>query len=149
RKGPGMMWEAAAKKVRERGGVIEMGRKVVGCEWNPVTETWTVTHKAGDGSTSETHARHVISSAPMRQLVHGITPAVSAQARHAASSLKYRDFMTVMVILKDRDVFTDNWIYIHDSSVKVARVQNFKSWSPEMVPDPSMACYGLEYFCFE
>jgi protoporphyrinogen oxidase len=28
-------------------------------------------------------------------------------------------------------------------------VQNFKSWSPEMVPDPAYACYGLEYFCFE
>jgi protoporphyrinogen oxidase len=54
-----------------------------------------------------------------------------------------------VLILKDREVFSDNWIYIHDPSVKVGRVQNFKSWSPEMVPDPSMACYGLEYFCFE
>ena len=54
-----------------------------------------------------------------------------------------------MLILKDKQVFTDNWIYIHDPSVKVGRVQNFKSWSPEMVPDPSMNCYGLEYFCFE
>jgi len=33
--------------------------------------------------------------------------------------------------------------------VEVGRVQNFKSWSPEMVPDPSMNCYGMEYFCFE
>ena len=43
----------------------------------------------------------------------------------------------------------DNWIYIHDASVHVGRVQNYKSWSPELVPDPSMACYGLEYFCGE
>ena len=42
-----------------------------------------------------------------------------------------------------------NRIYIHDPSVKVGRVQNFKSWSPELVPDPSLCCYGLEYFCFE
>ena len=54
-----------------------------------------------------------------------------------------------MLILKDRDAFDDNWIYIHDPSVKVGRIQNFKSWSPEMVPDPDKACYGLEYFCFE
>ena len=54
-----------------------------------------------------------------------------------------------MLILKDRDQFRDNWIYIHDPSVKVGRVQNFKSWSPEMVPDPGLNCYGLEYFCFE
>jgi hypothetical protein len=43
----------------------------------------------------------------------------------------------------------DNWIYIHDSKVKVGRIQNFRSWSPEMVPDESVACVGLEYFCFE
>ena len=47
------------------------------------------------------------------------------------------------------DRFNDNWIYIHDSSVQVGRVQNYKSWSPEMVPDPQFCCYGLEYFCFD
>jgi protoporphyrinogen oxidase len=63
--------------------------------------------------------------------------------------LGYRDFLTVVLICKDEDAFTDNWIYIHDPSVKVGRIQNFKSWSPYMVPDQQMACYGLEYFCFE
>ncbi len=94
-------------------------------------------------------AEHVISSAPMRELVLGLTPAVSERTRLAAESLKYRDFLTVMLILKNRDAFCDNWIYIHDPSVKVGRIQNFRSWSPEMVPDPDKACYGLEYFCFE
>jgi protoporphyrinogen oxidase len=54
-----------------------------------------------------------------------------------------------MLILKNRNAFEDNWIYIHDPSVQVGRIQNFRSWSPEMVPDPELACYGLEYFCFE
>jgi protoporphyrinogen oxidase len=74
---------------------------------------------------------------------------VSERTKRAAQSLKYRDFLTVMLILKDRQMFDDNWIYIHDPSVKVGRVQNFRSWSPEMVPDPDKVCYGLEYFCFE
>jgi protoporphyrinogen oxidase len=82
-------------------------------------------------------------------LVCGIRPEVSDRTRRAAESLKYRDFLTVMLILKERNKFADNWIYIHDPRVKVGRVQNFKSWSPEMVPDPDKACYGLEYFCFE
>jgi protoporphyrinogen oxidase len=51
-------------------------------------------------------------------------------------------------MVKKPDLFPDNWIYIHDPSVKVGRVQNFRSWSPEMVPD-GMSCLGLEYFCFE
>ena len=46
------------------------------------------------------------------------------------------------------DLFPDNWIYIHDPAVTVGRVQNFFSWSPEMVV-PGMSCLGLEYFCFE
>jgi len=54
-----------------------------------------------------------------------------------------------MLIVKNRDAFHDNWIYIHDPNVKVGRIQNFRSWSPEMVPDADKACYGLEYFCFE
>ncbi len=48
-----------------------------------------------------------------------------------------------------KEVFPDNWIYIHDPSVKVGRIQNFKNWSPDMVPDESKTCLGLEYFCFE
>jgi protoporphyrinogen oxidase len=63
--------------------------------------------------------------------------------------LRYRDFITVALILKDRGVLRDNWIYIHDPSVQVGRVQNYKSWSPEMVPDEAHCCYGLEYFCNE
>ncbi|HYL09064.1 MAG TPA: FAD-dependent oxidoreductase, partial [Candidatus Udaeobacter sp.] len=47
------------------------------------------------------------------------------------------------------DVFPDNWIYIHDPSVRVGRIQNFKNWSPDMVPDQTKTCLGLEYFCFE
>ena len=38
---------------------------------------------------------------------------------------------------------------MHDSRVKLGRIQNFKNWSPDMVPDQSQTCLGLEYFCFE
>jgi protoporphyrinogen oxidase len=67
----------------------------------------------------------------------------------AADRLRYRDFLTVALILDQADVFPDNWIYVHDPGVKVGRIQNFKNWSPDMVPDPSRTCLGLEYFCFE
>src|ERR1700730_8623781 len=149
RKGPGMMWEACAEKTKSMGGKVEMGSKVVGLDYDTTNETWTVSFKNPHGETQKLEAEHVISSAPMRELVHGIRPAVSEAARCAAASLKYRDFITVMLILKDRDAFHDNWIYIHDPNVKVGRIQNFRSWSPEMVPDADKACYGLEYFCFE
>jgi protoporphyrinogen oxidase len=149
RKGPGMMWQACAEKVQAAGGTLIMGEKVVGCEYDARTELWTLTHAGRAGERRTTQAHHVISSAPLRELAAGVRPALPPDAVDAASRLKYRDFLTVVLILKDRDQFNDNWIYIHDPSVRVGRVQNFKSWSPEMVPDPSMCCYGLEYFCFE
>ncbi|MEY2481319.1 MAG: hypothetical protein QOI04_2246 [Verrucomicrobiota bacterium] len=149
RKGPGMMWEACAEKTKALGGKIEMGCKVCGCAYDETRSTWTLQFKDRQGALQTLEAEHVISSAPMRELVRGINPPVSDRAKRAADSLKYRDFLTVMLILKERNKFDDNWIYIHDPSVQVGRIQNFRSWSPEMVPDPDKACYGLEYFCFE
>src|SRR5947207_1233071 len=149
RKGPGMMWEACAEKVKTMGGNVDMGAKVTACVYDDARSTWTLRYQDRQGTEQTLEADHVISSAPMRPLIRGLTPRVSDRTLRAAESLKYRDFLTVMLILKERNKFADNWIYIHDPTVKVGRVQNFKSWSPEMVPDPDKACYGLEYFCFE
>jgi protoporphyrinogen oxidase len=149
RKGPGMLWEECAKKVKKQGGVIEMGCRSDSLDYNADRGTWKVGFVRQDGSRGTIEARAVISSAPLREVAKSLEPKLSDEAIKAAEALRYRDFLTVTVILKDRDVFDDNWIYIHDPTVKVGRIQNFKSWSPEMIPDPSMACYGLEYFCFE
>ncbi len=149
RRGPGMMWEACAEKMKALGGRLEMGCRVTRCSYDETSGNWTVAYKDREGQLQEIAAEHIISSAPMRELVCGLSPTVSERTKHAAESLKYRDFLTVMLILKDRRMFDDNWIYIHDPSVKVGRVQNFRSWSPEMVPEPDKVCYGLEYFCFE
>src|SRR2546430_1626358 len=149
RKGPGMMWEACAEKMKALGGRLEVGCRVTRCSYDETSGNWTVAYKDRQGDLQTIEAEHVISSAPMRELVCGLSPNVSERTKHAAESLKYRDFLTVMLILKERHMFDDNWIYIHDPSVKVGRVQNFRSWSPEMVPDPEKVSYGLEYFCFE
>ncbi len=147
RKGPGMMWDAAARKTREQGGQVLLDRSLVGMQWDGEAAVWTLTVQCGDGKTETYKARHVISSAPVRELAGAIKPAPIST--FSARSLKYRDFLTVALITTRQDLFPDNWIYIHDPSVKVGRVQNFRSWSPEMVPDPKLACLGLEYFCFE
>ncbi len=149
RRGPGMMWEACAQKMTGLGGKLEMGCRVTRCSYDDSSGQWNVEYKNGNGDLRTIEAEHIISSAPMRELVCGLTPVVSERTGRAAQSLKYRDFLTVMLILRDREMFDDNWIYIHDPSVKVGRIQNFRSWSPEMVPDADKVCYGLEYFCFE
>ena len=67
----------------------------------------------------------------------------------AAESLRYRDFLLVGLIINRKDVCPDNWIYVHDPEVRVGRIQNFKNWSPAMVPDLEQTSLGMEYFVFE
>ena len=92
---------------------------------------------------------HVVSSAAIAELVECLEPTPPEAVMTAGRMLRYRDFVTVALIVKDVDCFDDNWIYIHDPTVKVGRIQNFKSWSPHLVPDPDLNCLGLEYFCFK
>jgi protoporphyrinogen oxidase len=144
KQGPGMMWEACAEKSKAMGVTLNMNCGVQKIEYT--NNSWTV-QTTSQGNV--TGFDYVLSTAPMRELVANVLPAFPATVAANAAALGYRDFLTVVLICKDEDAFSDNWIYIHDPKVKVGRVQNFKSWSPYMVPDPSMACYGLEYFCFE
>jgi len=149
RLGPGMMWEAFAHRVDLQGGEVRLGGRVESCRFDRASNLWFVTTRDATGKLEEFCGRHVVSSMPIRELIANLEPRLSEEVVRAAQSLRYRDFLTVGLIVRDRDRFRDNWIYIHDPSVKVGRVQNYKSWSPEMVPDPAYASYGLEYFCFE
>jgi protoporphyrinogen oxidase len=147
--GPGMMWEKCAEKVRAMGGEVRMGISVVACRFDATGSTWTITARTPDGRPEEILGEHLISSMPLQHLVSRIEPRLPEIALTSANSLRYRDFLTIGLILRDRKGFRENWFYIHDPNVKMGRVQNYKAWSPEMVPDPDYCCYGLEYFCFE
>jgi len=146
RKGPGMMWEAAARKIAAQGGRILMGRELLRLEFDTSRNHWRIEARTADAKREIFTARHVVSSAPLRELVERIKPAPISLLH--ARALRYRDFLTVALMVRQAELFPDNWIYIHDPRVKVGRVQNFRSWSPEMVPE-GMSCLGLEYFCFE
>ena len=147
RKGPGMMWEACAAKVNALGGEVLMGRRVQALRYDSLNKLWSVTARAADGTEEVFTAANVVSSAPIRELMNAISP--TPISLFHARDLKYRDFLTVVLIGKPQKELPDNWVYIHDPSVKVGRVQNFRSWSPEMIPDGVSTCLGLEYFCFE
>jgi protoporphyrinogen oxidase len=86
---------------------------------------------------------------PIQQLIRALQPAAPEWLAPAALKFRYRDFVTVALFVDARHLFSDNWIYVHEPGVKVGRIQNFKNWSPEMVPDDSKSCLGLEYFCQE
>jgi protoporphyrinogen oxidase len=147
RRGPGMMWETMAELLQEQGGELRVGAGVEKINW---TQGRVDTVEIENNGTKElVHGTHFISSMPIRELLQKFDPAPPASVLRAALNLKYRDFITVALIINQRYLFPDNWIYVHDPDVKLGRVQNFKNWSPNMVPDQDMTCLGLEYFCFD
>ena len=148
RLGPGQMWERVAEIHQEKGRPVLLGRSVERIEHEGGLVRAAVT-KTESGAIEKHQGTDFISSMPIRELISKLEPPAPEKVRRAADSLSYRDFISVAVMIDRRDLFPDNWIYVHDPSVKVGRIQNFKNWSPDMVPDQSKTCLGLEYFCFE
>ncbi len=148
RQGPGMMWETARDKTVAMGGEVIMDRTLVSLSFDEPAGLWSVVVRTGAGADETYQARHVISSAPITELVGAVQPRPKSYGE--GMKLLYRDFITVALIAPTSAAkdFPDNWIYIHDPAVKVGRIQNFLSWSPHMAPE-GFACMGLEYFCFE
>jgi hypothetical protein len=101
------------------------------------------------GEVLEFSANQFISSMPLRNLIKALEPAPPGEILRAADALRYRDFITVVLIVDRENVFPDNWIYIQAPEFKMGRIQNYKNWSPEMVPDASKTSLGLEYFVSE
>ncbi|MBX7060217.1 MAG: NAD(P)/FAD-dependent oxidoreductase [Pyrinomonadaceae bacterium] len=146
-KGPGMMWEMVAESIQKDRSALKMKSDVERIYWQQGRVTaLEIEH---DGTREVVEGTDFISSMPMQELVRKMSPEPPAEVLAAADKLGYRDFLTVSLVVNKEKLFEDNWIYIHDPDVKVGRIQNFKNWSPHMVPDQSRTCLGLEYFCFE
>jgi protoporphyrinogen oxidase len=149
RLGPGMMWEKFRDRIVARGHEVRMNSQVVKIlrHGNRI-EAVAVADQTGR------HLEHAlvvgsefISSMPLRDLVRNMDPPAPAAVREAAEKLKYRDFLIVALILDHPEPFADNWIYVHSPGQQVGRIQNFRAWSPDLVPEDGKSSIGMEYFC--
>ena len=146
RLGPGMMWERCCEKVEAAGSKVVMKALVarIRCEGGRAVAVESVT----DGAATEHRCTAVISSMPLSALVQALDPPPPDDILAAAGDLHYRDHITVALVVPEEASFPDNWVYVHDPTVRMGRIQNFGRWSPYMVRDGA-ACLGLEYFVFE
>ena len=143
RRGPGMMWTKTQEILETRNSRVVLEAPVEKICWEPGRV------KAVQAGGRMYPGEHFVSSMPIRDLIERLDPQPPEFLRRAARDFNYRDFLTVALMVRGRDLFPDNWIYVHDPKVKVGRIQNYNNWSPEMSPDPETTCLGLEYFCFE
>ena len=147
-RGPGMMWNAFKDEVEKRGGSVRLNSEVVAIHNGGGKYIHSV-EVACNGHQEIIHGSNFISSMPVTEFIKKLDPPAPAEVLQAAAKLRYRDFLTVCLIVNQSDLFPDNWIYVHDPAVNVGRIQNFKNWSPHMVPDDTKTSLGLEYFCNE
>ncbi|MBA2514031.1 MAG: NAD(P)/FAD-dependent oxidoreductase [Solirubrobacterales bacterium] len=139
--GPGQMWETMCDEIIALGGEVRLSTPVEQIE--TLGGRVLAIHAGGE----RIEVSEVISSLALRDTVRLASPRAPKPVQTAGEGLRYRDFLTVALIVDGEDLFPDNWIYIHEPGVEVGRIQNFRSWSPWMVPDPTKASVGMEYFC--
>jgi UDP-galactopyranose mutase len=82
---------------------------------------------------------------PLAHLPKTVAPQNDDKVMQSGENLKFRDFLSVALVVNENQAFPDNWIYIHEPDVRVGRVQNYGSWSPYLVKE-GKTCLGLEYF---
>ena len=148
RLGPGMMWEKTARIVEDRGGEVRM-RSPVTKVIRDEMRVMAVEVTPWEGEPYRVEGDAFVNSMALGDLIEAFDPPPPPEVVEAAGRLRYRDFLIVTLVLNKADPFPDNWIYIHAPEVKVGRIQNFRAWSPEMLPDPDTASIGMEYFCQE
>jgi hypothetical protein len=148
RYGPGMMWERCEELLAARGSVTLRGIHIEHIRHRQ-GRVEVIGGRTAAGERVEYEAEHYISTMALFDLIHTLDPAPPVEVLQAAKRLRYRDYLTVVLVVKRAEVFPDNWIYIHSPEVKMGRIQNYKNWSPDMVPDPSRTSLGLEYFLWD
>lgn len=158
--GPGQLWELTAAEIEKKGGTILLGAKVTRILRDETGAVSVLVYEK-DGQEVSVHGDYVISSMPVKDMVAGMND-VPEEIAEIAAGLPYRDYMTVGVLvpkllLKNEtkiptigNIVPDNWVYVHDRSVKMGRFQIYNNWSPYMVKDLEHSVWiGLEYFCNE
>ncbi|MBN2574297.1 MAG: NAD(P)/FAD-dependent oxidoreductase [Deltaproteobacteria bacterium] len=155
--GPGQMWETVAEQVRGAGGEIRQGFRVVGVRVERGRVASVRVRDEASGRGEDLPCDFFLSSMPVRDLVAMVEPPPPPAVREVASGLRYRDFLTVGLLLDRLHVLEkgrppqasvrDNWIYVQDAGVRVGRIQIFNNWSPYLAADHANTVWiGLEYF---
>ena len=160
--GPGQLWEKVASIILDHGGKIIHKHQVTGVNVNS-KQVSSILHKnLLTNKIEEIPCDYFISTMPVKDLIRAFKgDVVPNNVSSIAAGLKYRDFITVGLLLKQmkiknqtkiptvNNLIPDNWLYIQEPHVKLGRIQIFNNWSPFLVKNQDNVWIGLEYFCNE
>lgn len=146
RYGSGQMWEEMLRLATQHGCKVHLSTAAVRLV-RAGTQVQAI-HLAESDTSHTCQAAHIISTMPLRDLVLSIQPPPPPDVVQAARALRYRALIEVVLLLEQASPFPDQWIYVHSPQVKLARIQNYRNWSPFMVPFDNATVLGMEYFAW-
>ncbi|MBE0429922.1 MAG: NAD(P)/FAD-dependent oxidoreductase [Thermoleophilia bacterium] len=147
RLGIGRISERLVEDIEARGNEVRTRSRAaaVNHEGGRIT---SVDVESADEGNYRLEVESLCSSMPLTELVLAMRPQASEDVRHAAGSLRYRDLITVNLMVDKPQVTDQTWIYIHDPTITLGRVHEPKNWSVDMAPEGKSSIVA-EYFCFE
>jgi len=141
--GTGEVYNRMRDYVNKHGGKVHLKTPVA----EVVTRGKTVTGiKLDDGKIVEYD--EVISSMPLTLLVSRLKN-VPEKVEKANKALKFRNTVIVYLQVKAKNIFPDNWIYVHSTEMQSGRITNFKNWVPSINNGKKEAILAMEYWCFD
>jgi protoporphyrinogen oxidase len=142
--GTGMLYERMAEQFQNQKGKLNLSSPVKRILQNEKGEASGVELINGEIF----HADIVISTMPLTTMVKGLQHA-PANVKMACDKLYFRNTILVYVEVDNKNLFPDNWIYVHSPEVIHGRITNFRNWCPSLYKDKSTSILCLEYWCFE
>jgi len=159
--GPGQMWETVAEIIEEKGGTLIKNSEAVGLTISGQKICNLIYYDHKKNAQKVLKGDYFFSTMPVKDLLSAMGRAVPPEVKAVSDGLPYRDSITVGLLLDQlkiknetristfNNIVPDNWIYIQDRDVKLARIQIFNNWSPYLVKDRRKVWIGLEYCCNE
>jgi len=139
-RGTGSLYEKMADSVRNNGGKILL-KTAVRRVLNREGKAYALELTSGE----VVEYNHIVSTMPISLLVNRL-PEVPDDIKERALSLKFRNTILVYLKVAGSEVFTDQWLYIHSSELRMGRMTNFRNWIPELYGDQKDSILCLEYW---
>ena len=144
--GAGFFYKKLSNIIIENGGKIELNSELTKINHSN-NKIKNIIIKA-DNEELKIESDTYIFSNPFTEIVEKLNPKPPKNILESCSKLKYRHHIGVKLEIHG-SIFEDNWIYVHDPRVKMARVSNYKNFSPYMSNSTNKNPVTVEYFCFE
>jgi len=140
--GTGTVYEKMQKKIESRGGIVHVNTGVE----KVITSNGAASSLKLENGEIKSYDQ-IVSTMPISILVERL-PEVPDAIVEQSKKLTFRNTILVYLRVDRADLFSDQWLYIHEPSVEVGRVTNFRNWLPSVYGNSQSSILCLEYWCF-